>query len=314
MLRLRASAGAFAVVSLLGLAPVAGQAPQPSVPVLRASVDQVVVDVVVTDEHGGVVPGLTAADFEIFEKGKPQAIGAFSEVFLPLVRPTGAVVMPPVATDVRTNQRRPEGRIYVLVLDDFHVGLGRTADVRKAAKDFLGRQVQAGDLVAVVTTTGVGGAFQDFTEDAALAARAVDRFVGRKPGENAALQQAAESASTTRAAASNNNTQQLAAAQGSGADISVTAAVAASAEAAFGARNADPMSVRRESTAIIADGAVGESDDAGNETNERARGSLRTLRSIADGQAGVTGRRKAVLYFGEGLPMTPRAKDLVNEL
>ena len=69
----RASFGAIAGVSLLALTAVSGQ--QPSPPVLRASVDQVVVDVVVTDEHGGVVPGLTADDFEIFERGKPQSIG-----------------------------------------------------------------------------------------------------------------------------------------------------------------------------------------------------------------------------------------------
>ena len=60
---------------------------------------------------------------------------------------------------------------------------------------FLNRQVQAGDLVAVVTTTGVGSAFQDFTEDGALASAAMGRFVGRLPGETAALQASAEDAS-----------------------------------------------------------------------------------------------------------------------
>ena len=94
----------------------------------------------------------------------------------------------------------------------------------------------------------------------------------------------------------------------------MTQAAVSAAEAAFGARNANPMAVRRDSTAIIADGATAENDDAGNEALERARGSLRTLRSIANGLAGVTGRRKAVLYFSEGLPMTARALDLVTEL
>src|SRR5690349_7338921 len=150
------------------LAPVSAQqpppaAPVPSGPLLRASVDQVVVDAVVTDEHGGVVPGLTADDFEIIERGQKQTIGTFSEVSLALVRPaaTAAASAPAPVSDVRTNQRRPEGRICVLVLDDHHVGVGRTARVRDAAQDFLARQVQPGDLVAVVTTTGVGQAFQD---------------------------------------------------------------------------------------------------------------------------------------------------------
>jgi VWFA-related protein len=281
--------------------------------VLRASVDQVVVDVVVTDEHGGVVPGLTAADFEIVERGQPQTIGTFAEVSLSLVRPLQATT-PAVASDVRTNRRRPEGRIYVLVLDDHHIGVGRTGTVQDAARAFLNRQVQAGDLVAVVTTTGVGSAFQDFTEDGALASAAVGRFAGRLPGETAALQASAEGASMARAAAAQATTAQQQAAAGAGADLSVSQAAANQAEAAFGARNADPMAVRRNSTAIISDGAITDNDDAAVEALERARITLRTLRTVADGLGGIPGRRKAILYFSEGLPVTARAADLVAEL
>src|SRR5215211_5195979 len=212
MSRRRRISGATALAAVLLLARVAAQPPQhrqepaarpsmpqPGTPILRASVDQVIVDAVVTDEHGGVVPSLTADDFEVYERGQRQAIGTFSEIALPLVRPLHATA-PVAASDVRTNVRRPEGRIYVLVLDDHHVGVGRTGTVQNAAREFLNRQVQAGDLVAVVTTTGVGGAFQDFTEDAALASAAIDRFVGHQPGETAALQKTAEDAFLARAA------------------------------------------------------------------------------------------------------------------
>jgi VWFA-related protein len=311
------------LVAALALSPfvAAGQSPPakpavaaasvPQAPVLRASVDAVIVDVVVTDEHGGVVPALTADDFQVFERGTRQTIATFEEVSLPLVRPLAATAPPPVS-DVRTNQRRPEGRIYVFVLDDHHVAAGRTSLVREAARDFLARQVQAGDLVAVVTTTGVGGAFQDFTEDARLASAAIDRFIGRQPGETAALQATAEAAFANRASTLQATQQQQQAAVG--ADLSVNQAAVNQAESAFGARNADPMAVRRSSTAIIADGAVFDNDDASHESLERARISLRTLRTVAEGLAPVTGRRKAILYFSEGLPMTPRSGELVNEL
>ena len=297
------------------LIPIAAQQPPPQLttPVLRASVDQVIVDVVVTDENGGVVPALTAEDFDVFERGQRQTVSTFSEVSLPLVRPLKATA-PVAASDVRTNQRRPEGRIYVLVLDDHHVGVGRTGTVQNAAREFLNRQVQAGDLVAVVTTTGVGGAFQDFTEDAALASAAIDRFVGRQPGETAALQKTAEDAFVARAAQSQAQQAQAQAAAQVGADTSVSQTAANQAESAFGARNADPMAVRRNSTAIIADGAITDNDDAAVEAMERARITLRTLRTIADGLGGIPGRRKAILYFSEGLPVTPRAADLVAEL
>jgi len=303
------AAAGFVLLARVG----AQQPPQTTTPVLRASVDQVVVDVVVTDEHGGVVPGLTAADFEIVERGQPQTIGTFAAVSLPLVRPLQATA-PALASDVRTNQRRPEGRIYVLVLDDHHIGVGRTGTVQDAARAFLNRQVQAGDLVAVVTTTGVGNAFQDFTEDGALASAAVGRFVGRLPGETAALQASAEDASMARAAAAQATTAQQQAAAAAGADLSVSQAAANQAESAFGARNADPMAVRRNSTAIISDGAITDNDDAAVEALERARITLRTLRTVADGLGGIPGRRKAILYFSEGLPVTARAADLVAEL
>ncbi|MEO5819985.1 MAG: VWA domain-containing protein [Vicinamibacteraceae bacterium] len=289
------------------------QQPPPGTPVLRASVDQVIVDVVVTDEHGGVVPALTADDFDVYERGQRQTVGTFSEVSLPLVRPLKANA-PVAASDVRTNQRRPEGRIYVLVLDDHHIGVGRTGTVQNAAREFLNRQVQAGDLVAVVTTTGVGGAFQDFTEDAALASAAIDRFVGRQPGETAALQRTAEDAFMARAAQTQSQQAQAQAAAQVGADLSVSQSAATQAESAFGARNADPMAVRRNSTAIIADGAITDNDDAAVEAQERARITLRTLRTVADGLGGIPGRRKAILYFSEGLPVTPRAADLVDEM
>jgi len=315
MTRALGIAGAAALAAALLLAPLGAQQqtppPGPQTPILRASVDQVIVDAVVTDENGGVVPALTAEDFEVFERGQRQTIGTFSEVSLPLVRPLKATA-PVAVSDVRTNQRRPEGRIYVLVLDDHHVGVGRTGTVQNAAREFLNRDVQAGDLVAVVTTTGVGGAFQDFTEDAALASAAIDRFVGRQPGETAALQKTAEDAFTARTAQA--QAQQAQAAAQVGADLSVSQAAANQAESAFGARNADPMAVRRNSTAIIADGAVTDNDDAAVEAMERARVTLRTLRTIADGLGGIPGRRKAILYFSEGLPVTPRAADLVAEL
>ena len=311
----RQMAGAIALSATLLLAPVAAPqpAPQPGTPILRASVDQVIVDVVVTDEHGGVVPALTADDFEVFERGRRQAIATFAEISLPLVRPLHATA-PVAVSDVRTNLRRPEGRIYVLVLDDHHIGVGRTGTVQRAAREFLNRQVQAGDLVAVVTTTGVGGAFQDFTEDAALASAAIDRFVGRLPGETAALQKTAEDAFRARAAAAAASAQQQQAAAQVGADLSVSQVAATQAESAFGARNADPMAVRRNSTAIIADGAITDNDDAAVEASERARITFRTLRAVADGLGGIPGRRKAILYFSEGLPVTPRAADLVEEM
>ena len=124
---MRRLALAFVAASVL-VPPLAGQQPtsQPKTPVLRASVEQVVVDVVVTDASGAVVPGLTAADFQIREDGAPQPIVTFSEVVLPFDRrDPGAAPLPPA--EVRSNRAIAEGRVYLLLLDDLFVMAPRPA-------------------------------------------------------------------------------------------------------------------------------------------------------------------------------------------
>ena len=256
---------AVALLLLTGL-PLAGaaQSPSPQGPILRASVDQVVVDVVVTDADGQPVSGLTAADFEIVERGRPQAVATFTEVVLPLVRRDVALPSP---GDVRTNQRAAESRVYVLLLDDANVRLERSPVVQNAARRFLARYVQPGDLVAVLTTTGLGVTRQEPTEDMALVDAAIARFAG-------VATEGFESASAQRAAQ------------------------------ARASRNADPMSTRRTSTTLIDDGSVDVKDDARDEGRERANLTLRTLENVAESLAHVPGRRKAVLFFSEG-PLVP---------
>ena len=146
-------------------------------PTLRASVDQVVVDVVVTDADGKLVTGLTAADFELRDRGTPQAVATFSEVSLPLtIRGAGAPLAAP--GDIRSNTE-DEGRLYVLVLDDWHIGVDLTALVRETGREFLRRHVQPGDLVAVVGTAGLGGTRREFTADLVRADAAIQAFIGR---------------------------------------------------------------------------------------------------------------------------------------
>ena len=49
---------------------------------LHVSVRRVVVDVVVTDQKGKPVKGLTENDFQVLEDGKPQQIRSFDEHIL----------------------------------------------------------------------------------------------------------------------------------------------------------------------------------------------------------------------------------------
>ncbi len=59
------------------------QAIQPPV-TFRSEINYVEVDARVLDGQGAFVPGLTAADFQVLEDGKPQKVDAFS-----FIRPAG---------------------------------------------------------------------------------------------------------------------------------------------------------------------------------------------------------------------------------
>jgi hypothetical protein len=89
--------------------------PGPGDPIqtLRARVDLVEVDVVVTGGKGQVVRGLRASDFQVFEDKRPVKIDTFREVVVP-------------DTPIRAGESGQgipvdDGRPLVLVFDDWHV-------------------------------------------------------------------------------------------------------------------------------------------------------------------------------------------------
>ena len=53
-------------------------------PVFKATTTYVVIDVVATDKNGDFVKDLTADDFEISERSRPQTIANFDRVIVPV--------------------------------------------------------------------------------------------------------------------------------------------------------------------------------------------------------------------------------------
>src|SRR3954469_3645068 len=98
----------LAAVILLGAQEPAGM-PQAT---FRAAVDLVQIDVAVLDGKRRPVRGLTAADFTLFEDGRPQPIVAFTEVDVPRRGATPpARWLRDAAPDVVSNQVPDEGRL-----------------------------------------------------------------------------------------------------------------------------------------------------------------------------------------------------------
>jgi len=99
----RAIAGTVALVVVMGLSSAK------SSPVLFESPPAVEVLVTVTDKNGKSVPGLSRADFKVFEDGKPQAITGFSD--------TGSLVSAIVIILDRSGSTRNSERELGAILD-----------------------------------------------------------------------------------------------------------------------------------------------------------------------------------------------------
>lgn len=143
-------------------------------PVFRAGVDLVEVDVNVTDATGAPVSDLTAQDFEIFEDGQPQTIATLAFIAV------GAKDLPRTALlaepDVQSNTRE-EGRTYVVAFDE--VAPEHTLRARLFLRRFIEQYFAPNDVGAVVLL-GRGRArdTQDFTSNPRLLTDAIDRYQG----------------------------------------------------------------------------------------------------------------------------------------
>jgi VWFA-related protein len=153
---------------------------QTAQPRFRTEVNVVEIDATVLDEQGEAVAGLTASDFEVFEDGQPQQIVSFSQVDIPLTASSQFLgVDEPVSPDVRSNRQQASGRLYVVVLDDMNINPLRFETVRSAAREFIDSYFGAGDIGAVMYTSGRIDASQDFTSDPQLLVASIDQFMGR---------------------------------------------------------------------------------------------------------------------------------------
>ncbi len=131
--------GVVCLAVLLTHSAPSAQTPQ-GPPVFRAEANLVEVIVRVTDEQGRFVTNLTAKDFEIRDRRRPQTIVAFdyrSAPRTPVAPPTvGPPLVAPDMSTVASNAGAGDARLFVILLDDLGTSTSYTIPVRMAARDF----------------------------------------------------------------------------------------------------------------------------------------------------------------------------------
>jgi hypothetical protein len=107
-------------------------------------------------------------------------VDAFALVDIPLERVDRPLYRDDaVDPDVFTNERDFEGRIYLIMLDSYHVAAIRTQQTRRVARDFVLNYMAANDSAAVVHV-GRTDISQEFTSNKRLLLNSIDKFMGQK--------------------------------------------------------------------------------------------------------------------------------------
>jgi VWFA-related protein len=245
------------------------QTPPPATPqqpslTFRAAANYVEVDVIITDNTGAFVRDLKTTDFEVAEDSKLQNLTICSLVDIPIVRPDPLLFRASVIEpDVMTNEKEFDGRVYMIVLDGFHVGTARSTLVQKQVTLFLERFLGANDLAAIIHI-GNPSAGQEFTSNRRLLLASARRFTGQ------GLHSATENI--------------------------IRDALLKQDQATTGFDPGPPEDTERHERAYM------------------ARESLESVKRLSEYMSSLTGRRKALLFFSEGIdyetqdpPTTERA-------
>ena len=157
------------------------QDPQPAPPRIRSGINYVRVDAIVTDKQGNPVVDLTKDEFRIKEDGKPQTIDSFSVIKIdPVAQQFDAPVREIRSLfDEQREAQRPDVRLFIILLDDYHVRRGNDMAVRKPLIEFIENQLAPADMVAIMyPLTPVTGL--TFTRNRKALVSAIENFQGRR--------------------------------------------------------------------------------------------------------------------------------------
>lgn len=176
-LALMVAVGAIGLVQSFHLQAAAQRSRVPQQrPTFRTGVELVQVDVVVLDQAGKPVTGLTAADFTLFDRGDARPIATFSEIAHEWADDAG-VPKPPadVRADVADNTSAQSERLVILVIDDLNLWIERVELAKRLAHRIVDEMGPAASM-AVVFTSGEHSV--EVTQDRAALHAAIDDVEG----------------------------------------------------------------------------------------------------------------------------------------
>src|SRR5262249_26587404 len=122
---------------------------------IKVQTANVVIDLIVTDRHGRHMPGLSVADFTVYEDGVPQKIISFT----PSANSSSTAAAPPVAAPTDQNPKPAQTqsasdmthdpRLLTVVLDLANNRFSNTKSSSEAVLKYLDKSAMNGEYVAI---------------------------------------------------------------------------------------------------------------------------------------------------------------------
>jgi VWFA-related protein len=143
---------------------------------VRISTELIQLDVVVTDKSGRIVRGLNKEDFTLYDKGKKQEINFvdFVDAVAGRRTPGGVATGPDRTVSPQGLSDADVRRIFAFVVDDLTIRHEDLSYLREMLSNFVEKQMQPTDLVAIVRTAGGKGLLQQFTNNKDLLRQAIN--------------------------------------------------------------------------------------------------------------------------------------------
>ncbi|MDX6443351.1 MAG: hypothetical protein QOH71_425 [Blastocatellia bacterium] len=167
--------------------------PEPADEVIRVKTELVQTDVTVVDKRGNFVSGLKPEQIELRVDARSQPLAFFDQITawssteekqLAAARAANksSVVLPATATNAGSNR----GRLIFFFVDDVHLTGESLTRARSLLSHFVENKMNAGDRVAVVSTSGQIGFLQQLTDNQAVLREAIARLTYKYNPETSA--------------------------------------------------------------------------------------------------------------------------------
>ncbi len=149
--------------------------------VVRINADLVQADVVVLDRQGRFVDNLMRDDFVLSVDGRTQPFAFFERVTAGSIDEEAQLELARGGGGKTGGAVRPldRGRTLFFFVDDFHLTLSSTQQVRTQLRRFIDTELGQNDQMAIITASGQVGFLQQLTDERAVLHAAVERI---KPG------------------------------------------------------------------------------------------------------------------------------------